>query len=100
MLTVADVIGLAAGAMTTLSFVPQVAQTWRTRSAGDLSLGMLLTFTLGVCLWLTYGVVLGQIAIIVANAATLMLALTLVFLKIVFRSRRLRANRSTEPPRG
>ena len=88
MLTVPDVIGLAAGAMTTLSFVPQVAQTWRTRSAGDLSLGMLLTFTLGVTLWLTYGIVLHEIAVIIANALTLVLALLLVILKIVFRNRR------------
>jgi MtN3 and saliva related transmembrane protein len=88
MITLVDWIGLAAGAMTTLSFVPQVAQTWRTRSAGDLSLSMLLTFTLGVFLWLTYGIVLHEIAIIIANALTLALALTLLILKIVFRNRR------------
>ena len=87
-------LGTAAAVLTTLSFVPQVAQTWRTRSAGDLSLGMLLLFTLGVFLWLTYGIVLHEIAIIIANALTLALALTLLILKVVFR-RRQRAVRTS-----
>ncbi len=43
-------LGLCAGTLTTLSFVPQVVKCWRRRSAGDLSATMLLTFTGGVTL--------------------------------------------------
>ncbi len=51
----ANFLGLLAGTLTTISFVPQVWQTWKTRSTKDLSLGMLLIFTLGIALWLIYG---------------------------------------------
>jgi MtN3 and saliva related transmembrane protein len=66
-------LGLFAGALTTLSFAPQVIQTWRTRSAGDLSLAMLLIFLAGILLWLGYGLIKGDIAIIAANAVTIIL---------------------------
>lgn len=75
-----DVIGLAAGSLTTLAFLPQVFKVWRTRSAQDLSLGMYLAFTVGVALWLAYGVLLHAWPIVLANAVTLALAgLILVF---------------------
>ena len=54
-------IGLLAGTLTTIAFIPQLQQTWRTRSAQDVSLGMLLTFVTGVFLWLIYGIMLGAL---------------------------------------
>ena len=54
-------IGLLAGTLTTIAFIPQLQQTWRTRSAQDVSLGMLLTFVTGVFLWLIYGLLLGAL---------------------------------------
>lgn len=69
-----ELVGLLAGLMTTLSFVPQVVRTLRTRLAGDLSLGMLVIFNLGVVFWLAYGVLLGAAPIIATNAVTLCLA--------------------------
>ena len=63
-------LGLIAGSLTTLSFAPQVARAWRTRSTADLSLAMLVVFLAGVLLWLAYGVVKGDVAIIAANAVT------------------------------
>ncbi len=51
----ANWLGLIAGTLTTISFVPQVWHTWKSRSAKDLSLGMLSIFTLGIALWLAYG---------------------------------------------
>ncbi|HVC19497.1 MAG TPA: SemiSWEET transporter [Vicinamibacterales bacterium] len=80
-------IGFAAGTLTTLAFVPQVVRTWRTRSATDISFGMLLAFNLGVALWLVYGLGLRAVPIIVANGATLALALILLVLKIADRAR-------------
>ena len=78
-------IGVAAGTLTTLSFVPQVLRTWRTKSAEDVSLWMLLAFNGGILLWLTYGLVLRKPSIIYANGLTLLLSLTLLGMKLRYR---------------
>jgi MtN3 and saliva related transmembrane protein len=70
---------------TTVSFVPQLAQTLRTKKAGDVAWGMLITFTVGVILWLIYGILIHSLPIIVANTATLSLTLTILVLKIYYR---------------
>jgi MtN3 and saliva related transmembrane protein len=75
-------LGLAAGFLTTLAFLPQVIRTWRTRSTEDISLVTYATFSLGVLLWLLYGLAQGDIAITIANGITLVLALTIVGLKL------------------
>ncbi|KUL02418.1 MAG: Uncharacterized protein XE10_0699 [Methanoculleus marisnigri] len=74
-------LGLIAGSLTTLSFAPQVARAWRTRSTADLSLAMLVVFLAGVLLWLAYGVVKGDVAIIAANAVTAVLIGLILSLK-------------------
>ncbi|HEY3352822.1 MAG TPA: SemiSWEET transporter [Polyangia bacterium] len=78
-------IGLAAGALTTLAFLPQVLKTWRTRSARDISLGMFAAFTVGVLLWILYGIRLRATPIIVANTVTLGLAGAILVMKIRYR---------------
>ena len=78
-------IGHAAGVLTTLSFLPQVIKAWRSRSTGDLSLVMLLTFLTGIGLWLAYGLAIGALPLILANAVTLSLVLVLLALKLGFR---------------
>lgn len=78
-------IGLAAGALTTSAFLPQVIKTWKSRSAKDLSLGMFSLFCLGVLLWLIYGIIVRDIPVIAANLLTLMLASTLLFFKLRFK---------------
>lgn len=80
-------LGVAAGTLTTLSFVPQVVRTWRTKSTEDVSLWMLLAFNGGIMLWLTYGIILRKPSIIYANGLTLSLSLTLLGLKLKFRAR-------------
>jgi MtN3 and saliva related transmembrane protein len=75
-------LGLAAGFLTTLAFLPQVIRTWRTRSTEDISLVTFATFSVGVFLWLLYGLAQGDIAITIANAITLMLALIILVLKL------------------
>lgn len=78
-------LGVAAGTLTTLSFVPQVLKTWRTKSVEDVSLWMLLAFNGGITLWLMYGILTEKPSIIFANAITLVLALTLLGLKLKYR---------------
>jgi MtN3 and saliva related transmembrane protein len=78
-------IGLISGALTTIAFVPQVMRTWRTRSAADLSLGMLVTFTTGVLGWLVYGLLSHQLPVILSNVVMLVLSGVLLALKVRFR---------------
>jgi len=80
-----DLIGLAAGTLTTVSFVPQVIKTWTSRSAKDISFGMFLLFSLGVVLWLIYGLALQATPIIVANLVTLALSLSIIVMKLAFK---------------
>jgi MtN3 and saliva related transmembrane protein len=75
-------IGSIAGCLTTLAYVPQVIRTWRTGSSDDLSYGMLTLFTLGVALWIVYALGIGSPSILGANVITLVLALTLIYLKL------------------
>ncbi len=77
-----DLVGYAAATLTTLAFIPQTLQSWRTRDLSGVSLGMYSLFTLGVALWLLYGVVLESWPIIIANTITLALAGTVLFLKL------------------
>jgi len=78
-------LGLLAGLLTTTAFVPQVLRTWRTKSANDLSTGMFIVFCSGVALWLIYGILTHDLPVVVANAVTLMLALTILVMKFKYR---------------
>lgn len=78
-------IGFTAGALTTIAFWPQLQRTWRTRSADDVSLAMLLTFTTGVFLWFVYGVMLNSWPIIVTNVVTFLLTAAILVLKLRFK---------------
>ncbi len=79
------ILGLVAGSLTTISFLPQVIKTWQTRSAKDLSLVMFSVFCLGTLLWLTYGILIESSPIIIANAVTLVLSSILLFFKLRFK---------------
>lgn len=79
------VLGLVAGGLTTISFLPQVVKTWKTRSAKDLSLVMFSVFCLGTALWLTYGILIASSPVIIANAVTLVLCSILLYFKLWFR---------------
>ena len=75
-------VGYFAGALTTLSFVPQVIRAWKLKETRDLSLGMLFLFALGVLLWALYGVWIGSLPVIAANVITFLLILVLLWMKI------------------
>lgn len=77
-------IGGTAATLTTCSFIPQVWRVWQTQHTQDISLGMYALFTAGVALWLVYGILLGAWPIIVANSITLLLAGTVLALKLRF----------------
>ncbi|MBL7862154.1 MAG: SemiSWEET family sugar transporter [Cyclobacteriaceae bacterium] len=78
-------LGLVAGLLTTLSFVPQVVKTWRSRSARDLSLVMFLLYCLGVFLWMIYGFMIDELPVILWNIITLILASIILVFKIRYK---------------
>ncbi|MBF0356400.1 MAG: SemiSWEET transporter [Alphaproteobacteria bacterium] len=82
MIALTDLIGTLAGTLTTLSFLPQVVKTWKSRSTRDISLSMFLAFTTGVGLWLVYGILIGSWPVILSNIVTLILAGIILFLKL------------------
>jgi MtN3 and saliva related transmembrane protein len=76
------IIGFMAATGTTISFVPQVLHIIKTRDTKSISLSMYAIFTTGVLCWLLYGCFLNSLPIIIANAVTLVLAVTILVFKI------------------
>ena len=79
-----DVLGFVAGIFTTIAFIPQVIKTWNSKSAEDVSFLMFIFFLLGVLLWCAYGWEIHSIPVIIANAITFILALSIIILKILY----------------
>lgn len=77
-----ELIGYPAAFLTTVAFVPQAWQSWRTRDLSGISAPMYAMFTAGVALWLAYGVAIGSTPIIAANSITLLLASLVLWLKL------------------
>jgi MtN3 and saliva related transmembrane protein len=77
-------IGGIAATLTTCSFIPQVWRVWHTRHTKDISLLMYTLFTIGVALWLVYGILLASWPVILANGITLLLAGMVLVLKLRF----------------
>ncbi|MBU0630890.1 MAG: SemiSWEET transporter [Candidatus Margulisbacteria bacterium] len=76
------VLGIIAGALTTISFLPQVIKTYSTRHTKDISLLMYLLFSCGLILWTVYGFRVGSFPVIAANSFTLILAFFIILMKI------------------
>lgn len=76
-----DAFGFAAATLTSLAFLPQVLKVWRTRSADDLSVGMITAQTSGVALWLVYGFGVRSLPVIFSNSVTLAVMVVLAVLK-------------------
>ncbi len=80
-----EILGLVAGTITSITFLPQVIKIWQTKSAKDLSLMMLLLLMLGVVLWLIYGLVVMSAAIIYTNSMVLAMSLIMLYFKLRFK---------------
>ncbi len=83
-MSITDLLGLSAAALTTGCMIPQVFKAWKTRRTQDVSLAMYLMMAAGILLWLIYGIVIRETPVIAANAAAIVLVLAVLALKIRF----------------
>jgi MtN3 and saliva related transmembrane protein len=77
-------IGLIAGLLTSVASLPQVVKTWRSKHASDLSIWQPLLLSLGVALWLIYGMLIKDLPLILANITPLICNLLLTAMKLKF----------------
>lgn len=85
---IGEAIGLVAGLLTTVAFLPQVLRVWRRRSATDISLPTFVLLCSGIALWLVSGVLKESISLILANGVTFFLAMGILVGKLYFDRRR------------
>lgn len=79
-----EIFGYLAATLTTISFVPQVIQIWRSKHTKDISLGMYSIFTIGIGVWLIYGIMIGSWPMIIANCITFLLAGSVLVMKLKY----------------
>ena len=77
-----DLIGFAAAIITTSSFFPQAIKTWKTKDTTGISLIMYSFFTIGVSLWLIYGILISDYPLIFANGISFVLSLVIFYIKL------------------
>ncbi len=79
-----DSLGLFAGSLTTIAFFPQIIKTYKSKSAEDVSYAMFILFSFGVLLWSIYGWEIHSIPVIISNVITLLLAISVMVMKLIF----------------
>ena len=77
-------LGIIAGTLCTVSFVPQVVRIAKSRNARDISLITFILFSCGVFTWFIYGIAIKEWPVIIANAVTFLLALVILGMKIKY----------------
>ena len=94
-----DLVGYVAATLTTVSFLPQLIRVVKTHSARDISLGMFLIFSVGTLLWMLYGIFSHSAPVWIANAVTLVLAVSILVLKLIYDERATDPNQPGKAPR-
>lgn len=77
----ADLIGYSAGTISAITFLPQVIKTWKMKAAGEISFLMIFFVSLGVSLWIIYGISIKNNVLIITNSFVLILSLFLHYFK-------------------
>jgi len=80
-----DILGYIAAIGTTASFIPQVIKIYKEKSVKDISLGMYITFVIGIFFWLVYGFLLNSWPMIIANAITFVLSSIILYFKLTIK---------------
>lgn len=84
-MTGVDILGYSAGAITSLTFLPQVIKTWKVKSAKDISLLMFVIAAVNEVMWIIYGAMLDNWVIMLTNIIVLSMALTMIYFKLRFK---------------
>lgn len=84
-MNITDLLGSLAGALTTISFIPQLIQVVKTKSTKDISLPMFVIFSLGVLCWLIYGYFLKSIPVMISNGTVLTLSMIILRYKLKYK---------------
>jgi len=79
------ILGFAAAVLTTISFFPQLIKTIKTKQTKDISIGMYILITIGILLWLVYGLLRTDYPVIIANAAAFIITFTIFIFKIIYK---------------
>ena len=79
-------LGLIAGTLTSIASIPQLVKTVRTRHARDISIWQPLLLSIGVALWLIYGILIHDMPLILANIVPLICNILLTILKVHYRN--------------
>ena len=79
-----DVLGMTAGTISAIVFLPQVIKTWQSRSAKDISVWMFSFATVSVILWLIYGILIHNWPVIYTNSCVLVFSLIMLYFKLKF----------------
>jgi MtN3 and saliva related transmembrane protein len=79
-----EYVGLIGAFLSAVTFMPQVWLAWKSKSVGDLSLGMLSIVFISVVVWLVYGFYLHLIPVIIANCIVGFLSVVLLYFKFTF----------------
>ncbi|MFN7117695.1 MAG: SemiSWEET family sugar transporter [Saprospiraceae bacterium] len=81
------ILGIIAGTLTTAMVVPQLIKTLKTKEVEDIALGTFITASIGVALWLTYGIHKNDVALIITNSVSLLLNITMIVIKLRYQHR-------------
>jgi MtN3 and saliva related transmembrane protein len=80
-----SIIGIVAGTLTTVAFIPQVIKIWKLKETRDLSLTTFLLWFIGINIWLMYGIIRKDVVIITANAVTIILGAIILYFKFKYK---------------
>ena len=82
-----EMVGLTGSALSSITFIPQVWQAWKTKSVGDLNLTMMLIVATSCLVWLVYGIALELRPVIICNTIIFMMAVLLIYFKFSFKKK-------------
>jgi MtN3 and saliva related transmembrane protein len=77
-----DILGYIAGILVVISLLPQTIKSWRTKSTKDLSLWRYIIYCTGLILWVGYAIIIQNGPVAVMNGIGLILALSILYLKL------------------
>jgi MtN3 and saliva related transmembrane protein len=76
-----EVLGLIAGTVTSMGYLPQLYRGYKTKKLDDVSYFMPIVLAIGMTLWFFYGIILNAFAVIVANTFGITCSIILICMK-------------------